>query len=73
MVYIDKERCVGCGNCMRLCPMGVFVPGEQGPEIHPRRRCIQCMHCAGTCPRKAIRFEELTVEETYPALSGEPL
>ena len=73
MVYIDKTLCVGCGNCMRLCPMGVFMPGDQGPGIHPRRRCIQCMHCAGGCPRKAIRFEELGAEETYPALSGEPL
>ena len=73
MVYIDKERCIACGSCMRLCPMGVFTRGESGIEIHPRRRCIQCMHCAGACPKKAIRFEELSPEEVYPSLDGEPL
>ena len=58
---------------MRLCPMGVFTRGESGIEIHPRRRCIQCMHCAGACSQKAIRFEELSPEEVYPSLDGEPL
>ena len=73
MVYIEKEACVNCGTCMRLCPMGVFTRGEAGIEIHPRRRCIQCMHCAGACPRKAIRFEELPEAAVYPQLPGEPL
>lgn len=57
---------MNCGTCLRLCPMGVFVEGEKTPDIHPRRRCIQCMHCAGACPGKAIRFDELDMEEVYP-------
>ena len=66
MVYIDETLCIGCGKCIRGCPMGVFVPGDKTPQVHPRRRCIQCMHCAAGCPKKAIRFEELTPEEIYP-------
>lgn len=73
MVYIDKELCVGCNTCLRLCPMGVFAHGENGPEIHPHRRCIQCMHCAGACPRKAILFQELPTEQVYPQLPEDPL
>lgn len=73
MVYIEKELCVNCKTCLRLCPMGVFVPGEETPEVHPRRRCIQCMHCAGACPKKAIRFQEIPTEQVYPAPAEEPL
>ncbi len=73
MVYIDTNLCVNCKTCLRLCPMGVFVPGEKAPEVHPRRRCIQCMHCAGACPKKAIRFEELSPAEIYPEPAKEPL
>lgn len=73
MVYIDASLCVNCQKCMKGCPMGVFVPGENHPEIHPRRRCIQCMHCAAGCPRQAIGFEELSREEIYPEMPQEPL
>lgn len=73
MVKIDPTLCINCRTCVRLCPMGVFVPGESTPEIHPRRRCIQCMHCAGACPTRAIGFEELTAQQVYPAPSQEPL
>lgn len=73
MVYIDQNLCVNCRTCLRLCPMGVFVPGEKSPEVHPRRRCIECMHCAGACPKKAIRFDTLSPEETYPEAYQEPL
>ena len=61
MVYIDKTKCIGCLRCVRVCPMGVLVPGtgDRTPEVHPRRRCIQCMHCAAGCPNMAVRFEEV--------------
>ena len=73
MVMIDKSRCIGCGACIRGCSMGVFVMGEDGPEVHPKRRCIQCMHCAAACPRQAIGFSELAEEDVYPPLPEEPL
>lgn len=73
MVYIDQTLCINCKTCLRLCPMGVFVAGENTPEVHPRRRCIQCMHCAGACPKKAIRFEELPHQDIYPAPAEDPL
>lgn len=73
MVYIEESLCINCGKCVKNCSMGVFVPGQQAPQIHPRRRCIQCMHCAAGCPRKAIRFEEVPVEALYPAMPQDPL
>lgn len=73
MVYINKTLCVNCQACLRNCPMGVFVPGEAAPEIHPRRRCILCMHCAAGCPKQAIRFEELSEAEIYPSAPQDPL
>lgn len=73
MIYIDEASCIGCGKCIQNCCMGVLVQGERIPQVHPRRRCIQCMHCAAGCPARAIRFEELTLEETYPAMPEEPL
>ena len=66
MVWIDKATCIGCGKCVRGCPMGVLVRGEQGVEVYPGRRCIQCMHCAAGCPKMAIGFSELPEAELYP-------
>ena len=75
MVYIDESACIGCGQCVRGCPMAVIVQGAEDPKprIHPKRRCIQCMHCAAGCPKKAIRFEELSEAEIYPEPAADPL
>ena len=73
MVTIDKSRCISCGACVRGCSMGVFVMGETGPEVHPKRRCIQCMHCAAACPREAIGFSEISPAEVYPPMPEDAL
>ena len=73
MVYMDESLCINCGKCIKNCCMGVFVPGERTPQVHPKRRCIQCMHCAAGCPKEAIRFEEVPTEALYPAMPQDPL
>ena len=44
MVYIDQALCVGCGTCMRLCPMGYLCPERKAgdpspPPMRPQRVC----------------------------------
>lgn len=52
-VKCDREKCISCGKCKRVCPMNVDVTDNS------RRRkngteCILCMECAKVCPRKAL-------------------
>lgn len=46
---VDREKCVGCGKCGRVCGMNVRVPEDiNSPE------CIRCGACRRACPTKAI-------------------
>jgi len=70
MVYVDSERCTGCGACVEVCPTGAvrLVEGETGryAEID-QRECRSCEACVEVCPEDAIMSEvELTIE-------GEPV
>ena len=54
MIQFQYEQCVGCGSCVRLCPMGYLMLEEGKPRVRARRRCIQCGHCAAACPKQAV-------------------
>ncbi len=52
-IKCDKQKCVSCGKCKRVCPMNVDVTDNS------RRRkngteCILCMECVKACPKKAL-------------------
>ncbi|MBP3217709.1 MAG: 4Fe-4S binding protein, partial [Lachnospiraceae bacterium] len=52
-VRCDKEKCISCGKCKRICPMNVDVTDnsrrrENGTE------CILCMECVKNCPKGAL-------------------
>ncbi len=49
---IDKEKCVGCGKCERLCPMKNITIVEQ--KAVSDNRCTMCYHCINKCPKQAI-------------------
>ena len=56
-VVADKNNCVSCGKCNKVCPMGIDVSKqikcdkEFGPE------CIQCGACVDNCPKKALAYQ----------------
>lgn len=47
---VDKDKCIGCGKCERVCGMNVEVTKNiNSPE------CIRCGKCSAACPTGAIR------------------
>jgi ferredoxin len=59
--YIDETRCVGCGKCVPLCPMGAIHPGFEVSSIDPDE-CTECGTClrSNVCPEDAIREGRLS-------------
>lgn len=51
----DHDRCSGCGDCARVCPMGA-VSREEPEEI--TGICIKCQACVRVCGRGAKYFDD---------------
>jgi ferredoxin len=59
--YIDATRCIGCGRCVPLCPMGAIHLEFEISSIDPHE-CAECGTClrANVCPEDAIRAGKLS-------------
>ena len=65
-VYYMKERCTGCGACIRLCPRQALSRAEKtGELVRDKARCTSCFHCVDVCNYRAhqIYGKEMTVKE----------
>ncbi len=78
--FVDQKRCVGCGNCVRIC--AVSGPNiTNGKAQIDRSKCVGCGRCLGVCPVDAVKspsdesFDILNkkiVEYTAAILEGKP-
>jgi len=70
---IDQERCIGCGGCVPLCPMGAIALAETA-SIDPEE-CAECGVClrSRVCPADAIVPGELGWPRTLRATFSDPL
>jgi iron only hydrogenase large subunit-like protein len=51
-VTLDREKCQGCTNCIKLCPVeAIRVHGGKAKIIE--ERCIDCGECIRCCPNHA--------------------
>ena len=55
---IDRERCIGCGECVRLCPSQTLGM-KDGKAAVTGARSLGCGHCVAVCPVEAVRVEGL--------------
>jgi Pyruvate/2-oxoacid:ferredoxin oxidoreductase delta subunit len=51
----DKERCIGCGQCMEICPVNVIKMEGDFPVVD-KEWCIGCGVCAVPCPSSAVKL-----------------
>lgn len=50
-LQVDKERCIDCGLCQKVCPMQLSVN-----EIMEKPDCVKCARCVEACPKEALHF-----------------
>ena len=52
-IKCDKNKCVSCGKCKRVCPMDVDVTDNSRKRPNGTE-CILCMECVKNCPKDAL-------------------
>jgi pyruvate formate lyase activating enzyme len=58
------DRCIGCNDCIAVCPQHAITSGEKAVSID-RTLCNDCGRCVEVCYTEALRLagREYTVEE----------
>lgn len=56
-LYLDQEKCIGCGMCQDVCPHGVFSMNDGHARIENKNACMECGACAKNCPTEAVTVQ----------------
>ena len=72
--YVDQLRCIGCGQCVPLCPMGAVSLDGGKASIDPNE-CAECSVCLRSriCPVDAIQPGDLKWPRVLRATFSDPL
>ena len=54
---VDKKKCIGCGTCVQMCPVGAIKFDQNGQAQIDPKICIKCGTCQAICPVEAIKIE----------------
>ena len=72
MIYIDGEKCAGCGVCEDVCPIEA-VRVSDGVARIDQDRCNECEACVEACPNEAILVVIEPAEEKVISLREKPV
>jgi ferredoxin len=67
--FYDNGKCVACGSCINICPVGNIELVNNLPEW--QHHCEFCLACFHWCPKEAIESQELkeTVRYHHPEIT----
>ena len=66
---VITEKCVGCGDCIIVCPYTAISRVEGKAEVNPAL-CKGCGTCVATCPAGAIEALHFTDEQIVAQIEG---
>ncbi|MGI6216947.1 MAG: 4Fe-4S binding protein [Coriobacteriales bacterium] len=58
VAFIDKEKCVGCGACVRECEQGAIKIQPGWFSKVDESKCIGCGNCISICHKHAPAWKE---------------
>ncbi|RQD59367.1 MAG: 4Fe-4S dicluster domain-containing protein [Desulfonatronovibrio sp. MSAO_Bac4] len=51
---LNSRLCVGCKNCITVCPHNVFAAEKKRIKIVDDDACMECGACVTNCPAGAV-------------------
>lgn len=60
MIILNKEKCIGCGDCVIICPVGAIILKENKACVD-NSICVSCKACISDCPQNALSFSNKEV------------
>ena len=58
-IEVDKEKCIGCGECVDICPVDVYEMEDEKSVPVNEEECIGCESCIEVCEQDAITVTEV--------------
>ncbi len=59
-IKVDKEKCIGCGSCVSVCPKGFKIKDGKSVPIKDKVDKLGCeKEAESICPVQAISIKKI--------------